>query len=255
MSFYDRLAGQYDRIVAEHDRSEAARTFAEGFESLRFRPQRVLDVACGTGEYALAFARRGCEVVGVDLSERMLSIARDRAEERGLDIRWEQAAMQTLDSRRARQWGRFDAVLCMGNSLPHLASVRELRRTLRGFARRLNPSGAAAVQVLNYPRILQRGERILGVTREGDLEYVRFYDFLPRRVRFNVLQMHWREGKCETRLHQTLLRPWGGEEIEDGFARAGLQRVRHYGGLDLSAFDPERSPTRLTLAEAPQQAR
>lgn len=46
--------------------------------------QRVLDVACGTGNATIAAARRGARVVGVDLSEGLAGIARARAAEAGL---------------------------------------------------------------------------------------------------------------------------------------------------------------------------
>ena len=39
---------------------------------------RALDVCCGTGDIALALARRGAEVVGLDFSEPMLAVARER---------------------------------------------------------------------------------------------------------------------------------------------------------------------------------
>lgn len=45
--------------------------------------ERVLDLCCGTGDIALAFARLGLEVTGLDFSEQMLTIARHRAESHG----------------------------------------------------------------------------------------------------------------------------------------------------------------------------
>ena len=45
---------------------------------------RVLDVACGTGNAALLAAARGADVVGVDSSERLVAVARQRAQQAGL---------------------------------------------------------------------------------------------------------------------------------------------------------------------------
>jgi len=47
----------------------------------------ALDLSCGTGRYALALARRGLRVVGVDISEPMLLVARAKAREAGCDLR------------------------------------------------------------------------------------------------------------------------------------------------------------------------
>ena len=73
--------------------------------------------------------------------------------------------------------GPLDAALCMGNSLPHLLTDADLSAALESFRRVLRPGGLLATQVLNYARVLARGERIVGIDRHGERLYVRFYDF------------------------------------------------------------------------------
>jgi len=51
--------------------------------------ERVLDLGCGTGNAALAAARRGADVVGVDPATRLLEVARSRAQADGLAIRFQ----------------------------------------------------------------------------------------------------------------------------------------------------------------------
>ena len=71
-TFFGRYAPIYDYIVAPLSRLRPDVVAVSGA-----RPgQTVLDVACGTGEQTLAFARAGCSVVGVDLSAAMLARAR-----------------------------------------------------------------------------------------------------------------------------------------------------------------------------------
>src|SRR5215210_7655571 len=50
------------------------------------QPARALDLACGTGEAALAFAAAGCDVAGVDRSTAMLEIARGKARDAGYNV-------------------------------------------------------------------------------------------------------------------------------------------------------------------------
>jgi ubiquinone/menaquinone biosynthesis C-methylase UbiE len=74
-AFFGRYAPVYDYIVAPLSRLRRDVVAVSGA-----RPgQTVLDVACGTGEQTLAFARAGCSVVGVDLSADMLARARAKA--------------------------------------------------------------------------------------------------------------------------------------------------------------------------------
>src|SRR5262249_41377073 len=73
---------------------------------MRFAPTSVLDAGCGTGRVAIELARRGIEVVGVDLHDSMLETARSRAPE----IEWIAHDVATLDLGRV-----FDVVLLAGN--------------------------------------------------------------------------------------------------------------------------------------------
>lgn len=56
---------------------------------------RVLDLACGTGNAALIAARRGASVIGVDFEPRLLAIAADRARDAGLAVEWVCADLTT----------------------------------------------------------------------------------------------------------------------------------------------------------------
>lgn len=84
---------------------------------LELRPgHRILDVGCGPGRHALALARRGFEVVGVDISGTFVGLARQAAEAEGLG---ERARFEVADARSPDAWARlgtFEAVysLCQG---------------------------------------------------------------------------------------------------------------------------------------------
>jgi SAM-dependent methyltransferase len=69
---------------------------------------RVLDVGCGPGRHALALARRGIEVVGIDRSPEFVRLASEASVAEGLPARFEQ-----LDVRELGFAAEFDAVLCL----------------------------------------------------------------------------------------------------------------------------------------------
>ena len=73
----------------------------------------VLDAGCGTGRVAIELARRGIDVVGVDLDPAMLEAARDKAPE----LTWVEADLATVDLRRT-----FDVVTMAGNVMIFVAS-------------------------------------------------------------------------------------------------------------------------------------
>ena len=104
--------------------------------------RRVLDVGCGPGRHAHALARRGIEVVGVDISERFVDLARAGAPSGATFLR--------ADARRLAFDAEFDAVisLCQGAfGLSHApgAGLDPDAAVLDSMARALRPGGVLAL--------------------------------------------------------------------------------------------------------------
>ena len=78
-------------------------------------PATVLDAGCGTGRVGIELARRGIDVVGVDVDPDML----ERARRRSADVTWVLADLATLDLGRT-----FDVVVLAGNVLPFVEPAR-----------------------------------------------------------------------------------------------------------------------------------
>src|SRR5688500_4399508 len=101
---YDAYAPIYDAIgQGQFSARMAAWALAWLAKCGRQQPARVLDLACGTGEAALAFAAAGCAVAGLDRSAAMLAIACGKARDAGYDvafIRGDMRELPTVDERR-----------------------------------------------------------------------------------------------------------------------------------------------------------
>jgi SAM-dependent methyltransferase len=98
--------------------------------------QRVLDVGCGTGNAALAAARAGAAVTGVDPAAGLLSLARRRAREDGLDIEFVAG-----DAERLPVAGEFDAVM----SVFGVIFAADAAQAAREMLRVTRPSGVVAL--------------------------------------------------------------------------------------------------------------
>lgn len=97
----------------------------------RYAPTSVLDAGCGTGRVAIELARRGVEVVGVDVDRSMLATARRLAPE----LVWIEADLATLELDR-----RFDVVVLAGN-VPLFTPPGTTRALVAGCARHLADDG------------------------------------------------------------------------------------------------------------------
>ena len=249
MTFYDELAKVYDELTGQASRAQAVRQFCDRLVET-YRPAAVLDAACGTGSYARALAHRDVQVTGADLSEAQLAQARELAQNEGLSIDWVQSAFVDLPERVS---GPFDLALCMGNSLVHVMDAQGLVAALDSFGRVLRPGGTLFTTNLNYAKICSQGERIVGVDRAGDRQFVRFYDFhSSEKIAFNVLRIDWQGQAAQTRLYSTELRPWQGDQLSAGLREAGFTDVQSFGGLDFSPFDPAGSDVLLLQGSKPR---
>jgi SAM-dependent methyltransferase len=127
------------------------------FDALELdRGSRVLDVGCGPGRHALALARRGIDVVGVDLSEDFIALARDAAEADGLAARFEVG-----DVRDLAYDGEFDAVVCLCQGGFGLLGGRDEPRAFERIAAALRPGGRLALTAFSAAfavRFLEAGE-------------------------------------------------------------------------------------------------
>ena len=124
-------AEEYDRAFVEGERSgrdmHGEATFVAGLG-----PATVLDAGCGTGRVAIELARRGAEVVGVDLDPGMLAGARAKAPH----LDWRPGDLATVDLGR-----RFDVVVMAGNVMIFLQPGQE-GAVVANMARHVAPGGA-----------------------------------------------------------------------------------------------------------------
>ena len=122
-----------DEYDAAYERRAAAGENVHGEADfvMRFSPATVLDAGCGTGRIARELARRGVDVVGVDLDEQMLSTARRKAP----GLAWHCADLAAIDLGRT-----FDVILLAGNVMIFLTPGTE-REVMSNLARHLAPDG------------------------------------------------------------------------------------------------------------------
>ncbi|WP_457591779.1 methyltransferase domain-containing protein [Geoglobus sp.] len=112
MDVKDRVREYWDRRSSDYDRSPGHSgledLWKDVLRTVFERRMRILDIGTGTGFLAILLAELGHDVTGIDISEGMLSVARRKAEERGLEIDFRIADAENLPFEDSD----FDATIC-----------------------------------------------------------------------------------------------------------------------------------------------
>jgi 2-polyprenyl-6-hydroxyphenyl methylase / 3-demethylubiquinone-9 3-methyltransferase len=130
---------------------------------------RVLDVGCGGGLLSEALARRGAEVLGIDLGEANLDAARSHAAAGGVAVDYRHVDVEVLARERP---ATFDVVTC----LEMLEHVPDPQRVVAACAELLVPGGAAFFSTINrnpksFALAIVGAEYLLGLLPRGSHEY------------------------------------------------------------------------------------
>ena len=154
-NFYNNMASQYDKLFLDWDTSveEQAvildRIFRkQGFDS----SDHILDCACGIGTQTLGLASLGYQVTASDISDGELAEAKERADRKGLSVRFERADFCKLSDIFSEQ---FDIVIAMDNALPHMMTAEELASAVNSMTDRIRPGGLFAASIRDYDSLLQ----------------------------------------------------------------------------------------------------
>lgn len=133
MSYTD-FAYVYDALMGDVNYLSRTEYILNLFERFDRKPTLLLDVACGTGGFSIELAKKGIEVIGTDMSEDMLSVAREKTADEGLDILYLCQSAEELDL-----YGTVDGAVCCMDSINHITDIETLETALKKVSLFLEP--------------------------------------------------------------------------------------------------------------------
>jgi len=221
--------------------------------------QSVIDVGAGNARLDVEFAAWGLDVHAVEPAADMLELASINTAAAGERItaaggtlcllRGGFGQLRTLGLREA------DAIVCVGNALPHVDGLVGLRATLAEFAATLRPGGALVLQLLNHARLLASMPRtvppIVRETPDGTRVFLRIIDYPEdgETLDFDFMTLtrdasgQW--SLVELRDAHTALPV---ELLRTELAAAGFERIEAFGGHDGHALIPQLDENVIVVA-------
>ena len=228
--YIENFVDKWDELIDWEGRAKSEGSFF--IDTLKERGARkVLDVATGTGFHSVRLAEEGFDVVSVDGSPNMLAKAFKNGWKRNKILRTVHADWRWLNR---DVHGKFDAVICLGNSFTHLFSERDRRKALAEFFAVLRYDGILIMDQRNYDAILDHGFSskhtyyYCGESVKAEPEYVdeglaRFcYEFTDDNSKFHLNMYPLRKQYMRSLLYEV-----------------GFQQVKTYGDFQATYKEDE----------------
>jgi len=246
-SFATYYASLYDAR-----RDETAVAFLDRLFRRTGRIHDVLDVACGMFSIDLGLIERGYRVVGRDLSEAMIRVAR-----RNLRKSRATADVARGDMRVLTLPQRFDAILCIGTALNYLLTLRDVSRALGTFRRHLRPGGLLVLDLANFDAWIDDNP----INARAEVDYrapdgtrIAVFAFNEQRRRKTVhiarfLTVVQRRNRIDIRFDEAPMRVWRRNDVARRLRVAGFRPVEWWGDLKArSGYVRRKSPRLVSVA-------
>jgi ubiquinone/menaquinone biosynthesis C-methylase UbiE len=220
------FARYYDRFMMKYvDYRAWVDYIVRVFGRYRVEPEKVLDVACGTGIPTLLMARRGYEMVGVDRAEDMLAVLEEKRGD--LPVNTVRADITRFELDRP-----VDAAVSFYDSINYLLTDEDLLGCFRCVRAALKPGGLFAFDMNTvYSLSMFWGNKVTP-RRAGGIDSVWENSYDPK-TRISTLHLNFWEdsgeqGSTESFYEEHKERAYSRSEVRGALKEAGFEKVRFY---------------------------
>lgn len=229
MKFYKELSKVYDIVFPKDDT-----TLKYLCKNLNGN-SKVLDLACGTGTYSIALAKKGHRVDAIDLGDEMLNHAKEKG---GLFADFVQGDMTKIKEVFAGK--KYDFIFCIGNSIVHLKNKEKIQILIKDTYDMLIDNGALVIQIVNFDRVIKNNIKSLPTIDryENGVKFIRNYNYLEEesKVEFSTELLISKDGKVENYENSVDLIALKMEELRDMFEKAGFNNIEVFGDFNEEKF-------------------
>ena len=224
MDAYHALAASYDRLTQDVDYEATVQFYEQILEREGLKPRTAVDLACGTGSVTALLAAGGLEVVGVDLSEEMLTQAQQKTVEICPMPRF---VCQRLEQLRLPRG--VDLAVCALDSLDDITDPENCREAIRRVYKALNPGGIFIFDV-NTPEKLRAMDGQVFLDEDEDVYCVWRGDFDKQtNICTYGMDLFQREGEHWVRSFEEHREyAYSREQLTTDLKEAGFTHIRVY---------------------------
>ena len=231
MDAYHNLAISYDRLTSDVDYEATVDFYYEILKREGLSPRTAVDLACGTGSVTTILANKGLQVVGVDMSEEMLTVASQKAGEAGVCPWFICQSLQQLHLPRA-----VDMAVCALDSLDYITDPKDCQEAIRRIYKYLNPGGIFIFDV-NTPEKLRAMDGQVFLDEDDDVYCVWRGEFDEQtNICSYGMDLFQRKGNLwERSFEEHCEYAYSADQLAGYLKAAGFTHIRVYGDRRMEA--------------------
>ena len=231
MDAYHNLAVSYDRLTNDVDYEATVAFYYEILKQEGLSPRTAVDLACGTGSVTAILARKGLQVIGVDMSEEMLTVASQKAGEAGVFPWFICQSLQRLRLPKA-----VDLAVCALDSLDYITNPDDCREAIHRVYKYLNPGGIFIFDV-NTPEKLRAMDGQVFLDEDDDVYCVWRGEFNEQtNICSYGMDLFQRKGNLwERSFEEHCEYAYSAEQLAGYLKAAGFTHIRVYGDRRMEA--------------------
>lgn len=210
----------------------------------------ILELACGTGRLTIPLARQGFDITGLDISEGMLKVAREKAEREHLSC-----TFLHEDCRHFSIDRKFNLIFIPFNSIAHIHDRESFGALCDSVKNHLNENGRFIIDIFNPKlEILMSDPNKRFIVAEYEDPYshekvtITENNVYDKATQINHIKWYYKIGKQEEFAVELNMCIYFPQELDNLLYYNGLEIIEKYGDFDESPFESD-SPKQLIVCK------
>lgn len=242
MEQYSDFAFIYDELMNDVDYNGWIKYIEEIIEKENVKVQNILELACGTGNLTIPLTKKNYDIAGIDISDQMLNVAREKAEKEGVELVLLQQDIAELDF----DVTNLDCILCACDGFNYITYDDDLENVFAKSHELLKDGGLFIFDISSHYKLSTiLGNNMHGENRE-DISYLwqNYFDdeqnLIEMELAFFVKDANGKFDKFEE-VHQQ--RAYTEDEIIESLQISGFTDIKVYG--DFKFEKPKKDSERI----------
>jgi len=222
MKAYLNLAASYDRLTNDVDYDSIVEFYMDLLRAEGLKPRTAVDLACGTGSVAVRLAQLGMDVIGVDMSQDMLTVAYQKATDLESPPMFVCQKLQELHLLRG-----VDLAVCALDSIDYILNPVDCRQAIKRIYKALNPGGCFIFDV-NTPEKLRAMDGQIFLDEDEDVFCLwrGEFDEQTNICTYGMDLFQRKGGLWERSFEEHCEYAYTGEQLTDYLKQAGFTGIR-----------------------------